>query len=384
MDFGLGSNTRVSLILTAIKSAQPSAAKMGWLGGGFGIFTLIRRVHSGPRQMEVSAESKTDTSRPSRQGVGCPCDAVYWAIEDNASSLWLYTACGIVRITRSEVEAWASDRKRAIHTTLLGEADGVRVHVPLKPFTPVVTKAPDGKLWFAHQDGVSRIDPQHLPFNPLPPPVHIEQVTANGRKYDAASGLRLPPHIRDLVIDYTALSLAAPEKVHFRLKLEGQDPDWREVVNRRHVEYSNLAPGPYRFRVIASNNSGVWNESGDTLEFSIEAAYYQTNWFRALCVAILLTMIWAAYRLSVRTLEQRQQAMQERQRLLEREHQLLAQHEQEISALNEQLTRAQEQERIRIAGELHDGVLQQITSLNLRLGTATLKLPADSEAKIKN
>ena len=183
------------------------------------------------------------------------------------------------------------------------------------------------------------------------------------------------------MIDYTALSLAAPEKVHFRLKLEGQDPDWREVVNRRRVEYSNLPPGPYRFRVIASNNSGVWNESGDTLEFSIEPAYYQTNWFRALGVATLLAMIWAAYRLSVRTLKQRQHVLQERQDLLEREHQLLVKHEQEISDLNEQLTRAQEQERIRIAGELHDGVLQQITSLNLRLGTATLKLPPDSEAK---
>jgi len=312
---------------------------------------------------------------------GLPCDAVYWAIEDDASSLWLYTACGLVRITRRELEAWASDPKRAVHTTLFGEADGVRVHALLRPFTPVVTKSPNGKLWFAHLDGVSGIDPQHLPFNPLPPPVHIEQVTANGRKYNAASGLPLPPHIRDLVIDYTALSLAAPEKVHFRLKLEGQDPDWREVVNQRRVEYSNLPPGSYRFRVIAANNSGVWNEAGDTLEFSIEPAYYQMNWFRALCVAILLTMVWAGYRLRVRTLQQRQQRLQERQRLLEREHQLLAQHEQEISALNEQLTKAQEQERIRIASELHDGVLQQITSLNLRLGTATLNLPPNSDAK---
>ena len=82
------------------------------------------------------------------------------------------------------------------------------------------------------------------------------------------------------MIDYTALSLVAPDKVRFRFKLEGQDRGWREVVNQRHVQYTNLAPGNYRFRVIACNNSGVWNEQGDVLDFSIAPAYYQTNWFR--------------------------------------------------------------------------------------------------------
>ena len=227
---------------------------------------------------------------------GLPCDAVYWAIEDDASSLWLYTACGLVRITRPELDAWASNPKRVIHTTLFGEADGIRMHALLRPFTPVVTKSPDGKLWFAHLDGVSAIDPQHLPFNPLPPPVHIEQVTANGKRYDPASGLRLPPQIRDLVIDYTALSLAAPESVHFRFKLEGQDEGWREVVNQRQMEYSNLPPRKYVFRVKASNNSGVWNENGDSLEFSIAPAYYQTTWFRAASVVVFFISLWALYR----------------------------------------------------------------------------------------
>ena len=94
---------------------------------------------------------------------------------------------------------------------------------------------------------------------------------------------RLPPLVRDLTIDYTALSLVVPEKVHFRFKLEGQDKDWREVVNERRVEYSNLPPRNYRFRVMACNNSGVWNEDGASLDFSIAPAYYQTNWFRVLC-----------------------------------------------------------------------------------------------------
>ena len=149
-----------------------------------------------------------------------------------------------------------------------------------------MTKSPDGKIWFAPPDGVSFIDPRNIPFNRLPPPVHIEQITADGKPYDTSHGVRLPARIRDLAIRYTALSLAAPEKVHFRFKLEGQDEDWREVVDERQVQYSNLPPRKYRFRVIASNYSGVWNETGDTLDLSIAPAYYQTPWFRAACVAV--------------------------------------------------------------------------------------------------
>src|SRR5208282_6669125 len=114
---------------------------------------------------------------------------------------------------------------------------------------------------------------------------------ADHKIHDAQSGLRLPPLVRDLSIDYTALSLVAPEKVHFKYQLEGQDRGWREVVNDRQVQYSNLAPGPYRFRVIACNNSGVWNEEGAFLDFSIAPAYYQTNWFRLSCVAALAGLL---------------------------------------------------------------------------------------------
>jgi signal transduction histidine kinase len=125
---------------------------------------------------------------------------------------------------------------------------------------------------------------------------------------------------------------------------------------------------------MACNNSGVWNEMGDTLDFSVAPAYYQTNWFRALCVVAFLAVLWTAHRLRVGVLE-------ERQAILERHQGVLEQHQGEIGALNERLMKAQEEERIRIAGELHDGVLQRLTSLALQLGTATLALPPDSEPK---
>jgi hypothetical protein len=142
-----------------------------------------------------------------------------------------------------------------------------------------VTKAADGRLWFISQDGVSVVDPRHLPFNSLPPPVHVEQVIADRRTYGAMSNgdapIRLPALTRDLEIDYTALSLVTPERNRFKIKLEGWDREWQDMGTRRQAFYNNLPPRSYRFRVTASNNSGVWNEAGAALDFSVAPAYYK-------------------------------------------------------------------------------------------------------------
>jgi signal transduction histidine kinase len=167
------------------------------------------------------------------------------------------------------------------------------------------------------------------------------------------ANVRLPPRIRDLQIDYTALNLVAPEKVHFKYKLEGQDRNWREVVNERHVQYSNLQPGNYRFRVIASNNSGVWNKQGTSLNFTVPPAWYQTNWFYALCVLAVLALLWAAYGFRVRQL-----AYQFNMRLEER-----------VS------------ERTRIARALHDTLLQSFQALLPKFQVVLYKLDSPAEAR---
>jgi len=289
---------------------------------------------------------------------GLPCDTIHWSIEDDDHSLWLNTSCALVRIAATELDAWIADPTRRIVTTTWNASDGVGL-ASASPayFNPPVAKSPDGKLWFMGGDGVSVVDPRHLSFNNLPPPVHIEQLVADHKSYwqnlpeMAVSHLRLPARVRDLTIDYTALSLAAPEKVHFKYKLEGQDTEWREVVNNREVQYSNLRPLIYRFRVIASNNSGIWNEQGDSLEFSIDPAYYQTSWFRALCVAGFIALLWAAYQLRVRQLQR------------------------EFNTAIE----ARVSERTRIARELHDTLLQSLQALLFQYQAARNLFAAGSE-----
>jgi PAS domain S-box-containing protein len=242
---------------------------------------------------------------------GLRCDTAFWSMEDDDHTVWVYTACGLVRIARSELDAWVRDPSRTVQATIFDSSDGVRSHSFIPGTTPRVAKSADGRLWFLPLDGVSVIDPRHLAFNKLPPPVHIEQVTADGKTYDVSSGLQLPARARDVTIDYTALSFVAPEKVRFRVKLEGQDMDWRELANDRRVHYTNLSPRNYRFRVIACNNSGVWNEQGASLDFAIAPAYWQTNWFRALCVLAFLALVYGAYRFRVRQLRRQEKKLRD-------------------------------------------------------------------------
>jgi signal transduction histidine kinase/ligand-binding sensor domain-containing protein len=270
---------------------------------------------------------------------GLPCEAVHWVMEDDNHSFWLYMECGLAHIARSELDAWAADSNHTIKATVFDGSDGVRSQWSTSGYSPTVAKSADGKLWFVTRGGVSVIDPHQLAFNKLPPPVHIEQITADGEKSEPSSHLRLPALVRDVSIEYTALSFVAPEKVRFRFKLEGQDPGWTEVVNQRQVHYSNLRPRNYRFRVAASNNSGVWNEAGASLDFSVAAAYYQTRWFQAACAAGFLVLLWALYRLRVHQLG-REFNMRVEERV---------------------------GERTRIARELHDTLLQSLAGVSLQL-----------------
>jgi len=295
---------------------------------------------------------------------GLPCDTVHWTIADLDRSLWSLTACGLVRISSAELAAWIADPERSVKFTLFDVSDGVRTFTIPIGLSPPAASLSDGRLWFATPNGVGVVDPRHLPFNTLPPPVHIEEIVADRKTYSAATNangrVRLPPRVHDLQIDYTALSLVTAEKVRFRYKLEGFDRDWQDVGNRRQAFYTDLPPRQYRFRVVAANNSGVWNEAGAAVDFVIAPAYYQTRWFLALSVGAVLAVVWAAHRVRLRVVEK---------------------HEREISALNERLMKAQEQERIRIAGELHDSVMQEMLAVTMMLGTAKRRIPDDSDAK---
>ena len=270
---------------------------------------------------------------------GLPCDAVKWSVEDLAGALWLQTNCGLVRVERDELDGWISDPASTVDLVAYDASDGAVGYADLGSYGPKVTKAADGRLWFAGFDGVGIVDPRRLPSNPVPPPVHIEQVVADGVTHAPPALARLPARVRDVSIEYTALSLGAPEKVAFRYRLEGRDDDWVEAGNRRQAFYTDLPPGSYRFRVIAANDRGLWNEDGAAWAFSIAPAYYQTNAFRLAVVTSVILGLTLLYRLRLRRVTAQLHAR-----------------------LQERLD-----ERARVAQALHDTLFQGFVSSSMQL-----------------
>jgi signal transduction histidine kinase/ligand-binding sensor domain-containing protein len=332
--------------------------------GKLDTFQFLHREGALVSQVDAGADGSVLGSTPFgllgwRQGVrqiltaqnGLPCDGVNSFIRDNQGGIWLSLQCGLVRISSQDFQKWWGNPGIKLPVHVFDSLDGVQPG--LAPFQGAA-RSPDGKLWFANQAALQVIDPAHLPYNSLPPPVHVEELEANGNRLQPSAQLKLPALTRDLVIRYTALSYVAPQKVFFRYILEGQDKGWQDAGTRREAFYTNLGPGPYRFHVVACNNDGVWNETGAALDFSIAPAFYQTTWFKAACVLALLGCIYLAYRLRV-------QQLGRQLRLL----------------MYERLA-----ERTRIAQELHDTLLQSFQGLMLRFqGASESLLSNPSEAK---
>jgi ligand-binding sensor domain-containing protein/signal transduction histidine kinase len=278
---------------------------------------------------------------------GLPMARVAGIAEDEEGFLWFGGETGVVRIHPDAFDRAVADPAHRLsydsYNLLDGLPGGLQITYPF----PKVVRGRDGRIWFATTKGLAFIDPRRIPKNPLPPPVHVEALKVDRKTILPAEGLVLAPHAHNIEIDYTALSLSIPERVLFRYKLEGADTYWQEVDTRRQAFYTNLPPKQYRFRVVACNNDGIWNDSGISLDFFIAPAYYQTIWFGLSCVAGFLALLGALYQLRLRQL-----AGQFNMRLEERV-----------------------EERTRIARELHDTLLQSFHGLLPRLQAACNLLP---------
>ncbi len=149
-------------------------------------------------------------------------------------------------------------------------------------------------------------------------------------------------------VSYSAVSLSDPEAIRFRYKLEETDKDWHEAAAATPVAYRNLPPGFYHFGVEASDTNGSWSGAPANLAFTIQPAFYQTNWFLSLCVLTALALLYLLYQLRLTQATQRVRASMEG-RMAERE---------------------------RIARGLHDTVLQSVQGLILKVHAGIQQIPA--------
>ncbi|MGO8993340.1 MAG: two-component regulator propeller domain-containing protein [Polyangiaceae bacterium] len=236
-------------------------------------------------------------------------DEVFSIVDDGddvngSSSLWMSCNQGIFHAKKSELAEVATGARLTLESPFLGKSDGMRSS-ECNAGGPAAMRAPDGKLWFATTVGAARIDPQHLPKNMVVPPVLVEEMRVDRAPVDLRTLRELPAGSRDFEITYTALSFTAPERVRFKYKLEGFDRDWVDADVRRVAFYTNLAPGSYRFRVIAANDDGVWNESGASVSFRLKPHFYQTVPFYLLCALALAFMGSGFVGLRLRALRQK-------------------------------------------------------------------------------
>ncbi len=258
-------------------------------------------------------------------------------VETPDGQSWMINNAGILRIATDALVRAFAEPDRPLPHTLFDEQDGLSSRTQRNDGLQLAAGR-DGRLWFLTRQGVILVDPARLVSNPAPPPVVIDALTVDGRRYLDPASLTLPSGTENLSIEYTGLSLTVPSRVRFRYRLEGVDSGWVDPGTRRQAFYTRLDPGTYRFRVIAANNDGVWNRSGATLTFTIPPTFTQSRAFAALCALAAVLLLWLLYRVRLHAMAGRMR-MRMRERLVERE---------------------------RIARELHDTLLQGVQALVLR------------------
>ena len=281
-------------------------------------------------------------------GNGLLDDVVYRILEDGRNNLWLSCRKGIFHIGKKELDEFAKGMITSIAPVAYGTADGMMTRECSGGGDPAGWRGSDGKLWFPTIKGVAMIDPERIKTNSQAPPVVIEQIRIDEKSFPLSDRIELPAGTTRFDLYYTAPSFVAPEKVRFKYKLEGFDEDWIDSGTRRIAYYTNLRPGAYTFRVIASNNDGVWNQTGATFALYLKPYFYQTYWFYAVCVLALAMLAWMLFRLRVRGMQAKFGAV-------------LA-------------------ERTRIAREIHDNLAQEMSGISVQLEVVARTMPPGADA----
>lgn len=323
---------------------------IGTLGGG------LLRFHDGTFTRCLKSDGLPDNNVPQ-------------LLDSHDGFLWGGTYAGIFRASKSELAAATRGKRDQLTCRVFGEFDGLPALECSSGFQPACWRSDDGHLWFATANGVASVDPTKTVPNKIPPTVIIEEILVDGKPLvvpppfgvplpNAASAtqLKIPPGRHYVQFRFTGLSFTAPDGVRFRVKLDGGEGQWQEVGVRREIGYGPLPPGDYRFRVLACNNDGVWNEAGDVLEFRVEFNFWETRWFK-ITLGLLALLLIAVVAASI-------QRRRYRRRLERIERQ-----------------REMEQERTRIARDLHDDLGTSLTQISLLSALANRDSTPASDAK---
>jgi signal transduction histidine kinase/streptogramin lyase len=241
---------------------------------------------------------------------------IYAIVFDDLGSAWVNSTRGIFRVSRKNLNDFADGRTNRVGCTAYDSPEAAK----MTDTTEVEysgCKTADGRIWFPSPQGVEMINPNNLFINSISPPVYIEQVRANGCELMGHNRSAPRPGKGNLEFQYTAVSFIAPQKVQFRYRLEGYEPEWVDAGTRRSAFYTNLKPGKYQFHVQACNADGIWNTAGDSFVIQLPPAFYQTAWFNVLCGLLGIAALAGLYAWRVGHLRRKQHKLQKLNELLE-------------------------------------------------------------------
>jgi len=245
---------------------------------------------------------KNGVITPIRAANGLYDDVVYSIVEDDDGFLWMTGMRGIFRVSKKELNDFADGKIAAIHSDAITAADGMK-NGECTAGLPASWKSRDGRLYFPTSRGVVIVDPKKK-RRFVTPLVRIDEVVINSQRVDLYAGpVIVQPKHRNLEIRYTAVTFIAPKKISFRYRLRGFSDEWVEAGDRRRVFYTNLGPGQYTFEALASRGDGVWTAAQNPIRFELQAAFYETWWFAAACIVVLVLAIGAGFRMRLRYLQ---------------------------------------------------------------------------------
>ncbi len=271
-------------------------------------------------------------------------------VEADSGELW-FGGLGIHRVSAGSLSQ-PRRRDEPLDDEVFGTPDGLPT-TDISSGNPNIALANDGTIWIATLSGLATIDPRRLPRGTDPPLIYVSEVTVGRDTRSAPRELLLPAGTSHIEVKFAAVEIASPEKIRMQYRLDGVDEEWLDAGTNPRAVYSSLAPGAYALHLRASNRSGMWDRKGIVYPIYQEPHYYQTGWFLGLVVLMGLLLIGGVHHLRVNQLS----------RLLS-------------ARFEERLA-----ERTRIAGELHDTILQGVLSASMQLHVATNKLPAESPVR---
>lgn len=277
---------------------------------------------------------------------GLPNNVIY-SILDDGNHLWLSSNSGLTRFSRGGGVVKNYDQNDGLQSNEFN--------------TSVCYKHPDSTLFFGGVNGINRFKVSDLVSNKFVPPVKITKIMVVDSVYAPNLSVVVLKHDQNFIaFEFTALNFSNTAKNQYQYQLEGIDKRWINSAHGRTVNYAQLPPGTYIFRVKGSNNDGRWNEAGASVEVVVLPPFWATWWFRLLLIAVLLSGVYGVYRYRISQLQKQQQ--------------------QEINVS----VKTQELERQRLAKELHDGLGANLALLKMYLASiGNPKIPAD-ELKIRS